>query len=113
MEFSRRLRQLRVARGLTQRELASAAGVSVELIRRIEAGTSFPKLNVTRQLAIVLQVSAGTIVFGNKELEVGGVLRDQFEVLATMPEHVRELARELLDALIVRNRLQEKRSAAQ
>ncbi|WP_412022582.1 helix-turn-helix domain-containing protein [Burkholderia cepacia] len=113
MEFSRRLRQLRVTRGLTQEELADAVGISVLQIRRFEWGTALPKFEVTRQLAVVLQVSADAIVFGDREREPDHALRDRFETLSKMPAHVCELAREVLDALIIRNQFLEKRSTKQ
>ncbi|WP_419686027.1 helix-turn-helix domain-containing protein [Burkholderia theae] len=113
MEFSQRLRRLRVTRGFTQRELGKAVGLSAIQIRRFENGSAFPKWNATRRLAIVLQVSADAIVFDDGEREPSGVLRDQLEAISKMPAHVCELARELLDALIVRNQILEKGSAKQ
>ncbi|WP_232457327.1 helix-turn-helix domain-containing protein [Burkholderia ubonensis] len=113
MEFSQRLRNLRKARGLTQLALADAVGIGVLQIRRYEGGSAYPSLNGVRRLAITLGVSANAIVFDDDEREPDDALRYQFEAISRMPERVRELARELLDALIVRNQVAEKRKGKQ
>ncbi|KUZ78181.1 XRE family transcriptional regulator [Burkholderia ubonensis] len=113
MEFSQRLRRLRTVRGLTQLDLADAAGVSVLQIRRYEAGSAHPSLNVFRRMAIALRVSTDAILFSADERGPDDALRYQFEAISRMPERVRELARELLDALIVRNQVAEKRKDKQ
>ena len=63
-----RLRRLRLARGLSQRELA-APGVSYAYISRIEAGTRRPSVKALRMLARKLGVSP-------EYLETGSELRD-------------------------------------
>ncbi|PCE29537.1 helix-turn-helix domain-containing protein [Burkholderia ubonensis] len=113
MEFSQRLRRLRTARGLTQLDLADAASVSVLQIRHYEAGSAYPSLSVFRRMAIALRVSTDAILFGADERGPDDALRYQFEAISRMPERVRELARELLDALIVRNQIAEKRKDKQ
>ena len=43
MEFSEKIRRARTAKGLTQKELASAAGLSLRTIQNYELGVRFPK----------------------------------------------------------------------
>ena len=43
MEFSEKIRRARTAKGLSQKELASAAGVSLRTIQNYELGVRFPK----------------------------------------------------------------------
>ncbi|WP_080410723.1 helix-turn-helix domain-containing protein [Burkholderia ubonensis] len=111
MEFSERLNVLRKARGLTQQTLADAAGLAVLQIRRYEGGNAHPSLNVIRRLAIALGVSADAIVFDRDERGPDDDLRYQFEAVSRMPAHARELARELLDALIIKNQVADKRNS--
>lgn len=47
----------REKRGLSQRNLAEAAGINHELMRRIEAGECDPRLGVAIQLAIILGIA--------------------------------------------------------
>lgn len=63
-----RLRRLRLARGLSQRELARP-GVSFAYISRIEAGSRQPSVKALRKLAVVLGVSAEYLETGS-ELDV-------------------------------------------
>jgi transcriptional regulator with XRE-family HTH domain len=64
---SPRLAGLRKARGLTQPSLAAKIGVHVSQLRRYEAGTSQPTLDVLRQMALALAVSADELVFDPDE----------------------------------------------
>lgn len=105
MEFPERLTALRKGRGLTQQALADAVGLAVLQIRRYEGGTSQPTLDVIRRLAIALGVSADMLVFDEKERGPADALRYQFETVSRMSVHEQEVARELLDALIVKNQV--------
>jgi transcriptional regulator with XRE-family HTH domain len=63
--IGRRLRRLRLERGLSQRELA-APGVSYAYISRIEAGTRQPSVKALRRLAAKLGVSAEYLETGSE-----------------------------------------------
>lgn len=60
-----RLKRLRLARGLSQRELASP-GVSYAYISRIEAGTRQPSMKALRKLAVKLGVTAEYLETGRE-----------------------------------------------
>src|SRR5580765_6136083 len=62
--IGRRLKRLRLERGLSQRELA-APGVSYAYISRIEAGTRQPSVKALRRLASKLGVSADYLETGS------------------------------------------------
>jgi len=64
MDFATRLAAARKERGLIQQELADRVGIHVTQIRRYEAGTSAPTLDVLRNLAISLSVTTDSLVFG-------------------------------------------------
>jgi len=64
-----RLKRLRLARGLSQRELA-APGVSYAYISRIEAGTRQPSVKALRKLAAKLEISPDYLETGS-ELDMG------------------------------------------
>ncbi|HLH27176.1 MAG TPA: helix-turn-helix transcriptional regulator [Chloroflexota bacterium] len=55
------LRQVRVGRLLTIRELARQAGVAMSTVYLIEAGRSRPSFRVIRQLAAALGVEPQTV----------------------------------------------------
>ncbi|ADU50139.1 helix-turn-helix domain protein [Thermaerobacter marianensis DSM 12885] len=62
MQFADRLRKMREARGLTQRELATAIGVSRQAIGLYEAGEREPDLTTIQKLAHVLRTSISYLV---------------------------------------------------
>ena len=55
MELHEKLQQLRKQKGLTQEELAKAAGVSVSTLHKFETGTA-TNMNVTNLMALLRQV---------------------------------------------------------
>src|SRR6476619_33072 len=63
--IGKRLKRLRLDRGLSQRELA-APGVSYAYISRIEAGTRQPSVKALRRLAVKLNVSADFLERGSE-----------------------------------------------
>ena len=67
MDFAHRLAAVRKQRGLTQQTLADTVGIRITQIRRYEAGTSQPTLDVLRALAIALSVSTDALVFNEDE----------------------------------------------
>ncbi|HBT01625.1 MAG TPA: hypothetical protein DEB47_17615 [Citreicella sp.] len=62
------LKRIRQSRGLSQAQLADAAGVKQATISRIESGTNNPSLAVADQIAAALKVSTVEL-FGIPELE--------------------------------------------
>jgi transcriptional regulator with XRE-family HTH domain len=52
---------------MTQQALASRSGAHVTQIRRYEAGTSAPTLDVLRNLALALNTSADSLLFDPDE----------------------------------------------
>jgi transcriptional regulator with XRE-family HTH domain len=60
--MAKRLRELRHRRGLSQRDLAKASGVSREYIARIELGQHDPTLSTLEKLATALGVKVATLV---------------------------------------------------
>lgn len=55
------LRKIRLSKGYTQEDLASAAGVSRSVIQKMEAGTAPKRQNIYRKLAEALDVSIETL----------------------------------------------------
>lgn len=63
-----RARNIRKRRGMTQRELAAAAGVSLSLVKSVEQGNyGDMRLSTARKLASALQVETSVIMPGHEE----------------------------------------------
>ena len=62
-KFAVNVRQYRRVGGLTQAQLAEALGLSVEMVGKIERGTSSPSFETIEKLSDVLKVPAA-VLFG-------------------------------------------------
>lgn len=105
MEFPDRLARLRKEHGLTQQQLADRAGVHVVQIRRYEGGVSQPAVDILKRLAVALSVSADALLFDEAERGPDDEFRLQFEALSAMPAEEKELAKSMLEAIILKNRV--------
>src|SRR5215467_3915098 len=81
VDFPERLAALRKQHSLTQAQLAERIDLHVVQLRRYEAGTSQPTLDVIRKLSTALQVSADMLLFGKDERGPDDDLRLQFEAV--------------------------------
>lgn len=103
MEFPERLTALRKEKGLTQKALAERVGLHVMQVYRYESGASQPTLDVIRRLALALGTSADELVFGDAERGPDEELRLQFEALSRFTPEERQIAKALLDSLILQH----------
>ena len=103
MSFGQRLATLRKQRGITQPVLADRVGVHVSQLRRYEAGTSQPTLEVLRQMALSLNVSADVLLFEEGERPVDDELRQQLEAISGLDDDERHVVSTLLDAIILKH----------
>ena len=72
-------------------------------MRRYEAGTSQPTLDVTRKLSTALQVSADMLLFGSDERGPDDDLRLQFEAVSRFDEEEKRVVRSLLEGMILKH----------
>ena len=99
----RNIAALRAKAGLTQQALADAIGMHVNQIKRYEAGTSQPTLDVLVRLAKVLHVSLDTLVFDESERGPSEDLALQFEAVSHMSAEERNIIKALLDGMILKH----------
>ena len=100
MDFPKRLATLRNERGMTQGTLAQHVGIHVSQLRRYEAGSSSPTLDVLRKLAIALSVSADTLVF-DAERNPDEELRLQLEATQRLTDQDKELVKRFINGLLL------------
>jgi len=103
MDFPVRLSSLRKEVGLTQQALADKVGIHVSQIRRYENGTTQPTLDVIRNLAVALTVSADMLVFDKEEREPKEELKRQFEALTRFDDEEIKVAKAVLESLILKH----------
>jgi transcriptional regulator with XRE-family HTH domain len=100
MDFPERLASLRNERGMTQGTLAQHVGIHVSQLRRYEAGSSSPTLEVLRKLSIALSVSADTLVF-DAERNTDQELRLQLEATQRLTPQDKELVKRFINGLLL------------
>lgn len=103
MSFSERVVQLRKNADWTQQELAERVGVKVLQIRRYENGSSQPTLVVIKKLAIALGVTSDDLIFDAEERGPSEDLKLQFEALSQFDDDEREVAKAVLESLILKH----------
>ena len=109
-DFAGRLRMIREARGLSQRELAEVLGIHVMQINRYERGLTTPSATTILQMASVLQVTTDELLAGEKKALRPPEIRDirlleRFRALDDMPREEREVVVHVVDAIIAKHRV--------
>jgi transcriptional regulator with XRE-family HTH domain len=99
--FPEHLAALRKKRAMTQQQLAERIGVHVAQIRRYEAGTSQPTLDVIRSLALALGVSADELLFARNERGPDDDLKLQFEAVSRFDPESKKVVQQVLDSMIL------------
>lgn len=102
MDFGTRLAMLRKQRTMTQQALADAVGCHVTMIRRYEANETQPTLEVIRNMARALSVSADSLVFEQDERGPSQELLLQFEAVSLLAPEEQAVVREVLESLIIK-----------
>ncbi len=112
MAFAEKISKLRNERGLTQQDMANMIGVGIAQIRRYEKGKSSPTLEVIKNIAKTLGVSADELIFDEGEgvaaaKIVDRKLLEQFELISSMDLHDQYAIKTILEGMIVKSRLEE------
>jgi transcriptional regulator with XRE-family HTH domain len=94
---------LRRERGLTQQQLAERVAVDVQQLKRYEAGSSQPTLDVIRKMALALNVSSDRLLFGEEERGPDDDLRLQFEAINSFDPEEKQVVRSLLEGMILKH----------
>jgi len=72
-----RIKQLRAARRMTRQQLAEQIGLSVDALRKIEAGVNGAKIDTLISIAELVEAFVSEIVFTDNNIEVK-LLYDDF-----------------------------------
>lgn len=103
MDFPQRLATLRKQKGLTQQALSEEVEISLIQLRRYEAGSSQPTLDVIKRLAVALSVSSDALLFDSEERGPDDELRYQFEAIRHFDPEDRRVAKAVIDGLILKS----------
>jgi transcriptional regulator with XRE-family HTH domain len=101
LPFGQTVRRWRQERGLTQADLAKAAGVPRPNLSRIESGSAEVSLRTLRSLAWALGVTPGTLADGRTPAPGKALSRSALERIAAGAVHLRTLRDARENALAV------------
>lgn len=108
MTFANRLATTRKHHGLTQQALADTIGIHVTQLRRYEAGTSQPTLDVLRALARALACSIDSLAFDDAERGPATPgLRLQLEALDRLDPDEQEHLRAYIEGALLRHQVRQ------
>lgn len=62
MKFGKNLKEIREKRDMTQAEVATKAGITINYYARIERGEENPSLEVIKGLCIALKINSSSIL---------------------------------------------------
>ena len=103
MDLATRLAAARKERGLTQQALADRVGIHVTQIRRYEAGTSSPTLDVLAKIALSMNVTTDSLVFGEHDRDPDEDLRLSYEATRHLDPDEREMVKGLIEAVLLKH----------
>lgn len=112
MPFAQKLSNLRNSKGLTQQEMAKKVGIGIAQLRRYEGGKSSPTLEVIKNIAKTLGVSADELIFDKGEGVASGRILDrelleQFEMVSRLNPHDKDAIKTILESMIIKGRIEE------
>lgn len=107
MSFSERLITLRRERSLTQQGFADATDIHVQQIKRYEAGSSQPSAEALKKIAKCFGVTTDWLLFDEAERGPDEDLRLQFEAMGQLTPDEKEVARAVLEGLILKHAAQQ------
>ncbi|WP_440963537.1 helix-turn-helix domain-containing protein [Massilia sp. GER05] len=85
--------------------LADASGIHVQQIKRYEAGSAQPTAEALKKLALALHASTDFLLFEEGEREPDDDLKLRFEAIAALRPEEQEVAKAVLDAIIVKSQV--------
>ena len=112
MLLAERIKRLRQEHNLTQGELSKKVGIHQKQISAYERGRNVPSTDILIKLAEVFNVTLDYLAFEVKGQPAKLNIRDRellrrFEVLDKLSDNEKNLAKEMLDLIILKNRFQE------
>lgn len=98
MDFGRKLKELRLQAGLTQKQLATQIGTSKSIISFYELQERIPSPEVLIKLAAVFHVSTDFLlgIDHTERLDVSGLTKNDIQLVTLMIQTLREKNQKIL-----------------
>lgn len=112
MSLSKRLKEERTSKGLSQQKLAELSETHYSNIGRYERGDAKPSAELINRIAQVLEVSPDYLMNGTLEDKAASNISDQellsqFKKIEKFPQDKKMIVKELIEAFILKTSLQQ------
>lgn len=99
--FARRLRELRVERGMTQADLARRANVTATYVSKLESAGAAPGIDLVEKLAVALGVGVADLIPNTSPADSAELARElAFELFQTLMKTADQQTFALLNPLL-------------
>lgn len=88
---------------MTQQVLADKLSIHVSQLKRYEAGTSQPTLDVLRKIALFLHVSSDVLLFDEGDRGPDDDLQLHFEAVSKLDPDEKKTIKELLEGMLLKH----------
>lgn len=110
VSFSKKMHELRIARGWTQEELAKQLDMGIAQVKRYEHNQSQPTLTALKKIATTFRVSIDEIAFEHGSQAIAGQRLDSrllelFEEVSQLPERQRDAVKFILDSVVANSKM--------
>ncbi|MBF0227852.1 MAG: helix-turn-helix transcriptional regulator [Desulfobacterales bacterium] len=109
--FSKKLRQLRLESGLSQKDIADKIGADLQRVSKYERGVVYPTTDIIVKIAEAFQVSIDYLLRDNINKTDNKIenlkLKKYIEEINNLPEQDLAILTNLLDAYIKRRKFEE------
>lgn len=112
MSLGTKIKELRKEQGLSQGELGKISGIHEKLVSKYENERIIPTADTLKKIAQALRISADYLIFDNVPKEGKVELSDlelfsMFKEVETMGDNERETIKNVIDAMIVKNKVRQ------
>jgi len=113
MTFGERLKNSRLRKGFSQSDLAKEVGIHYTQVGRYENKGAQPTADILAKLADALEVSTDYLMGGTMNEQAQETISDKellhhFKRLEKLPVEQKTIVKELIDAFLLKNELQQK-----
>ena len=103
MSFPDRFITLRKNNGLTQQAMADRIGIHVTQVKRYEAGTAQPSLEIIKKIAMSFNTTTDALIFEKDERQLNDDLQRKFEAVQQMSDEDQATIKSLLEGMILKH----------
>lgn len=101
------LQRIMREKGLTGKMLSESAKIHTNSISQIKNNKTDPTAAVIKKLAIALECSSDNLLFSEEDLDPDQEMKMIFKEMEKLPEHEKEVLKEVIRAIILKSRTEE------